>query len=146
MTSFRAGIIIPMLLLGVLAIAMFSTASYLTIINHSTQDITSEPSVAEYVGNISSTLEEAANTANESETALGQKQTFSYGQIIFDSMGTMWTQLKGAPVVLFNLTFGLIKDKILGQDTFYLVLGTIGTILTITIIFLVYKWVRTGWD
>ena len=143
MSSIRSGYIVPLLLTGLFVICFFSFAGYLAVYNNSNADITSDPSINQYLTSLNSTLKNSSSTADNSSDALyGSSSSTSGGNIILEAVTGIWKSITSTPKQIYLLTIGLVQSKVLGGSTFYLVFGTIGAILSITLIMLVWRWLR----
>jgi len=144
LVNFRP-LIIGLLLTGLFAVAFINGALLLASTNNAEQSIGDDPTLASYNASIRSALSDATGDAETSEEALSNSQITATGDtVFFDAIGGIWKTLKATPVTIYNLTAGLIINQILGSTLGLIVFGVIGTILTITIIFGVWKMVKTG--
>lgn len=135
-----------MLLAGLFIISMISGGILLQSNNNSPQNIGNDPALASYKSSLEASLETAQSNNNASLEALGESPVSVIpGAFIIDAIAGVWKTLKVVPVTIYNLTFGLLKVKLLGT-TYNIVLGVISAILTMAIIFGVIKLVSTGQD
>lgn len=137
--------LISFLVVGLFAFAMINGALLLESNNNATQSIGDDPTIASYKSSLESTLEDSSTNANSAETAIGDSPvTLTTGNIIFDAIGGIWKTLKVIPTTVYNLTIGLAMTKIFGSNSFGIVFGVIASILTITLIFGVWRMVTSG--
>lgn len=138
-------LIIGLLLVGLFAIAVINGALLLSINNNSPNSIGNDPAIASYKESLEQSLEQAKTSADASEDAIGTSPiTLTTGTLVFDAIGGVWKSMKEVPIMVYNLTFGLAAQKLFGDASFGIVLAIISAIVTITIIFGVWKWVTTG--
>lgn len=143
MASFRP-LVIALLLLGIFAVAIVSFGINLARENGATQNIGDNPIISNYAGNVSDTLGRAYDNANDSIESLSKSPvTLTGGFPLFDAIAGLWKVLKTVPITVYNLTVGLLLSTILGS-TYAIVLGVVGAIFIITIIFAVWKMLSTG--
>lgn len=144
MANFRP-IVISLLLVGLFAMALISGGVMLAQKNGAGQSIADDPNIMAYAENLNKTLGNAHSDALSADEAIGSSPvTLTSGFPVFDAISGVWKTIKTVPVTVFNLTFNLLQEHILGSQAFSIVLGVIGAILTITIIFAVWKMVATG--
>lgn len=144
MVEFRP-IIVAMLIVGLFAFALISGGIMLGSQNNAPQNIGDDPSIASYKTALENNLRSASSDVNSSEKSLEQSPlTLSTGGLILDTIGKIWKTMKTIPVTVYNLTAGVLFTRLFGNEAGGLVFGVIATILILSIIFAVWKWVSTG--
>jgi len=144
MVNFRP-IIVSLLLVGLFAICMITAGIQIATVNNANQSIGDDAVLAAYASSMNSSLEATVSAANTTEDAISSSPiTLTSGFPVFDSITGVWKTLKVIPVTIYNLTFGLVFGRLLGGGVAAIVVGVIGSILTITIILSVWKMVSTG--
>jgi len=140
-------LLVGILLAGLFAFALIQGGSLLAKHNNANQSITDSPALSSFKINIEDSLGEAEDNANGSLNALGDSplSEVSGGLVIFTAISGVWKTLKAVPVTIYNLTFGLAKSSIFGED-FNVVFGIIGAIIIMLIIFGVIKMLTSGQD
>lgn len=141
MSEFRP-IVVNLLLVGLLIIAMITMGLNIAS-NNPSQSIGNDPTLSAYANSLNATLYNATDDASASEQAITNSSiTLTSGFPVFDSISGVWKTIKKVPVAVFNLTIGLVRTRL--GSSFWVVLGVIGAILTITILLAVWKLVSTG--
>lgn len=137
---------IGLILTGLFAFALITGGIQLAELNNGANSLADDPAFSTYKTNLTTALQKAHNDTNASIESLGDSPLSAIpGAFIFEAISGVWKTLKVVPVTIYNLTFGLAKDKIFG-DSFALVFGVIGAIITLLIIFGVIKLVSSGQD
>jgi hypothetical protein len=137
-------IIIGIILTGLLAVALINGGILLSLRNNNNNTIANDPSLLSYSNTLQTNLDETFNNTNSSFDKIGSSPiTLTTGNIIFDAIGGVWRTLTVMPLAIFKLTTNLISSKILG-GSFNVVIGVVLSLLVITIIFGIWKWVSTG--
>lgn len=144
MADFRP-ILVALLLSGLFAIAFIFGAEMMASQNNAVNNINSDPQIGNYSQQIQSTLQSSSTDANTAESAVGNSTiTLTSQGIIIDAISGIWKTLQAASITVYSLTIGFLLVNINNSPQFALVTGTIAAILTITIVFAVWKSVRTG--
>lgn len=144
MVNFRP-LLVGFLLAGLFAIALLNFGILLAENNGVDHSIGDDPAISSYKDNLEDTLDTAYSNATGAEESLGKSPvSFISQNIIFDAIGGIWKTLKEVPITVYNLTFGLLSQKLFGDSSYGIVLAIISTIITITVIFGVWKMVFTG--
>ena|SRR3990167_1386712 len=139
-------LLVGLLLGGLFALVLITGGIMLANNNASPVSIGDDPALSAYKTSLESSLENAQANANASIEALGESPiSIIPGSFVIDAIAGVWKTLKVVPVTIYNLTFGLAKDKIFGE-TFDVVFGIMAAILIIVIIFGVIKLVSQGQD
>lgn len=139
-------LLIGMLLSGLFAFALISGGIMLAQNNHSNNNIGDDPALSDYKNSLETNLEKANTDANDSLNALSDSPiSVISGFAILDAAYSVWKTLKVVPSTIYNLTFGLTKNKIFGSP-FVIVFGLISAIILILIIFGIIKLLISGQD
>jgi len=145
MSSIRSAYIAPLLLTGLLAVCLFSFAGYMALFNNPSNDITQNPAVSQYLTSLNRSLDKVqAISENSSDALYGSETDTGGGFIILTAITGIWQAITSTPTQVFKLTTGLLQNTILGGDTYYLILGVVGGLMIITLIMLVWRWLRTA--
>lgn len=143
MANFRP-ILVSLLLAGLFMISIITGGITLAYANNANQSIGDDPAIIAYATSLNETLGESITNANSGEEAISSSPiTLTSSIPFYDAITGIWKTLKTVPITIWNLTVGLLITRVLGNN-FYIVLGVIGAILTITIIFAVWKFVSQG--
>lgn len=138
-------IVVGLLLFSMFALAMITGGIQLANVNDVDQSIGDHPLLSTYSVNLSDAVGGASDNAKSGEDAFADSDvTLSTSSVFIDAIGGIWKTLKTIPVTIYNLTIGLVSSVIFGGGAFSIVLGIIGAILTITIIFAVWRLISTG--
>ena len=144
MTEFRP-LIVSLLIVGLFAFALMSAGILIGSQNNAQQNIGDDPAISSYKTSLENNLRRASESANTSERGLESSQvTLSTGGVILDTIGKIWKTMKTIPITVYNLTAGILFTRLFGNEAGGLVFGVIATILILTIIFGVWKWISTG--
>lgn len=143
MSEFRP-LIVGIILAGLFAYALISGGILLSLNNGANHSIGDEPTISAYKESLKSNLEESYNKSNASYNALSSSPiTLSTGNIIVDAIGGVWKVMTVIPISIWTYTIALPVTYILG-DTGRIVALVLGSLLILTIIFAVWKWIATG--
>jgi hypothetical protein len=138
-------IIFGFLILGLFAIALISGGIRLAAVNNAPQSIGDDAALQSYAGSLNSSLGQAYTAANDAEKAINQSAiTLTTGFPALDAVFGIWKTIKTVPITIYNLTIGLLFGRLLGSDSYAIVLGVLSSILIIGIIYAVYKVITTG--
>lgn len=138
-------IVFGFLLFGLFAVAIISGGIMLASNNQATQSIADDPAIRDFANELNETLEDTYQTAVGVEGAVEQSPvTTTTSNPYIDAIGGVWKTLKTVPITIYNLTFGLLAQKIFGNSAYGIVFGVIGAILIIAIVYGVYKLLVTG--
>jgi hypothetical protein len=134
-----------MLLLGLFAFAVINAGLILPILNDANQSIGDDPSLTYYSNELNKSLYNSQTVANTTETAVGTSPvTLTSGFPVFDAVFGIWKTIKVIPIQIWNLTKGLVFEKMFGGNEYAVIFTVIGAILLLTFMFAVWKWVSTG--
>lgn len=138
-------IIVGFLVFGLFAIALITGGIQLAQQEGASQSIADSPSISSYAIELNSSLGNMSTIANSTETSFSNSPiNYLSGFPVFEAITSIWRTLKVVPLTIYNLTIGVLFESSLGGEAFAIVLGVLGAILTITIIFAVWKMVSTG--
>lgn len=138
-------ILIGLLIFSLIAIGTINIGLRLASENNVNQSISDNPAISSYANSLNTTLEGASETSTALETAFTNSTISVSGGILFlDALGGLWKSMKSIPITIYNLTIGIIKNQLLGDTAFYIIFGTIGLIVIISLIFAVWKLLSQG--
>lgn len=144
MAEFRP-LIVSFILVGLFAIAMINVIYFAQLDNGATTTILDDPTISSYKESITSNITETytdSKAADNSTSSSGVSYTF--GSPFLDAINGVWKTIKSAPIAIYQLTIG-VGQKFLFSGTEALIITTaIAAIMTITIIFAVWKMISTG--
>lgn len=139
-------LLVGFLLAGLFAFALISGGIMLATNHGSSQNVGDDPALSSYKTSLETSLLEAQDNANSSIEALGDSPVSVIpGSFVIDAISGVWKTLKNVPVTLYNLTFGLAKNKLFGS-TYDVVFGILAAIVIIIFLFAVIKLVTQGQD
>ena len=145
MTTGLKSLLIGFLLTGLFAYVFITGGILLSTYNNPANSIGDDPSLSEYKTSLEEDLEQAYADANSSESSFSDSPiTLGGGDIILDSISGIWKTAKSMPVTIYNLTVGLTLRKIFGSEAFAIVFGVLAAIISITIIFYVWRMIKSG--
>lgn len=138
-------LLIGLMLGGLFAFALITGGIMLAENNNPSQSIGNDPVLSNFSSNIENALGESTSTSDTAEESLGASPvTLNENSIFFDALGGLWKSLKAIPVTIYNLTMRLIFTKIFGSQAGAIIFGVIGGIISMIIIFGVWKMIKTG--
>lgn len=138
-------IIVALLLFGLFVVVIISGGIMLANVNGANQSIGNDPTLVIYNNNINQTLQQSKIDIGNSSSALESSPlTLTGGNPFFDAIGGIWKTIKNAPITIWNYTGQILISKLFGQQAGTILLGTLGAILLVTILFGVYKLVSRG--
>lgn len=133
------------LLASVVIISLLSFAILLPNENGVNQSIADDDSIRIFTNSLNSTLMDASGNSNSVEDSISESEiTLGSGVgIVLNSLTGVWKTMKIIPITIYNLVVGLLKNNILGAS-FGVILGVIGSILTLVIVVAVIKFLVQG--
>lgn len=139
-------LLIGFLIIGLFAVAIINVGYYIQTDNDATETIAdSQYGLDVFKQNITSKIDSSYDTSNAAENSTSSSSvTFNYGSPFLDAINGIWKTIKTAPVGVYELTIGLANDKFFHGTDGLIITTTIAAILTITIIFAVWKMIATG--
>lgn len=138
-------LIFSILALGVFAFAFLTGSIMFQTQNNISTGLANDTAVSEFYGNITQTLASFSSDANTANTAFNQSSVTVTGITPFVNAVTgIWRIMKAAPVVLYNLTAGLIFGKIVGSTAGFIIAGVLAGILIIMVISAVILFITRG--
>lgn len=144
MVEFRP-MIVSFILIGLFSIAVINILFFMQSNNGADETILDDDSLSDYktsiTGNISKTYSDssAADNSTSSSTV-----SFTFGSPFLDAINGVWKTIKSAPIAIYQLTIGLGQKYLFGGTEALIITTAIAAILTITIIFAVWKMIATG--
>lgn len=140
-------ILIYMLLFGAFIMAFINGGLLLAAVNSPNNTIGNDPALVEFSSALNSTLEDAYESANGSMTAIESSPVqVTQFAIILDAIGGIWKSLKVVPLAIYNLSVDYVFGKLLGDQQFAIMMGIVGAILIIVLIFAVWFWINSVED
>lgn len=138
-------IIFPLFLVALFAIALFSFAFQLAISNDSPRSLSDDPTISSYTGSLNNYSRDSSLSTTSALRSIAESPlSLTTGYYIIVAMGGLWKSIITTPLSILNLTFQTIFTRLLGDQTYYVVLSIIGTILGLSLIFAIYKLLSTG--
>lgn len=136
-------VMISLILIGLIAVLVISAGIQMA------SDYGFDTSIANdsRIGNIKIDLSDAINEAYEDERGASDSLsnstiTTSAGIPFIDAIGGVWKSIKNGPTVIFNLIKGL-GESVLGSS-YALVFTALGAIISIIVIFAIWRMIATG--
>ncbi len=144
MSNFKP-ILVALLLVGLFALAFLNFGIMTAEIEGANQSISDDPSISAYAASLNQTLEASISETEAANTAFSNSSITTTTSFPFvDAIGGIWKTMKNAPIAVWNLSFGLLLSNVLGSEAYAMVIGVLGAILTMTIIFAVWKLIHSG--
>lgn len=137
-------IIIGMLLAGLFTIAMLSASISFSALNNVPQSLGSDPILSNLNANITDYYETIPDTTNQTSGVLESSTITTTFVIILDSIGGIWKTMKVMPITTYNLLSNVIFPTLLGSQGTAIIIGIVGSLFLITIIFAVWKWLNSA--
>jgi hypothetical protein len=132
------------ILLGGLCILAFLSLFISLYVSNNYNNNNQDEEITNYVTSLNTNLSAAYSDYNSSSEAFASEDPLiSSGYILFQSIAGMWKTLRKAPGEVINLTFGLIKGKLLSDAVFNVVFGVIMSVFILTLIVVVVRFIRT---
>lgn len=144
MVEFRP-LLVSFILIGLFAVAMINIVYYMQLDNGASQTILDDPTLSNYrqavIDNMSTTYTNAVAAGNSTSSS---SVTFTYGSPFLDAINGVWKTVKSAPIAIYELSIGLGQKYLFSGPEAVIITTVIAAILTITIIFAVWKMISTG--
>lgn len=140
------GLLVGALLVGLFLYAMISFGYNLGVDNNANKTILDDPIMSDSFSELEDQLQSTQGVVEGQDTGFANDiPTIGSDSFLFSSIISVARALKGTAVGIYNLTFGLIARRLgLGQGAGLVVLGTMVSIVTITFIFLMWRFFKTG--
>lgn len=140
------------LLISFIIIALFSVGMinivYFTQVQNDAEETILDDSVlglSSYKSNVEANLTSTYEDSLDAEESASSSQvTFSFGSPFLDAISGVWKTIKSGPVTLYHLVIGLLRATFLSGTDGIIIISAIVSILTISIIFAVWKMISTG--
>ena len=143
MTGFK-GMIFALILTATFAILLIQGGVLMAQSNYANHSIANDDTLMNYSTSVSGQLDQAYLDANTTDSAMRNSPvTLSTGAIIYSAISGVWKTMISVPVTLWNLTATLIHNQYAGGPII-IIIGVIGTLLTLGIVLAVWKLVFTG--
>lgn len=137
-------IVIGLILVGLFAIAILNAGILISEQNGFAGSIADDSSIAGYKETVIGNLTDVSSSTSASDSVLSNSTiTTTTSTPFVDSISGIWKSVRVIPVAIWNTTFGLVAQKLLGGDS-VIVLSVIGAILGLIIIFAVIRFIATG--
>lgn len=137
--------ITSLILIGLFAVALIAFAIRYETVNDSSVKIQDDPAIATFKNSLDEQLDAFTDDVNDSDTSFRQSTPEAIGDsILVLSVASIWKTLVTVPKEVYQLTAGLLFDKIFGDAGFYIFFTTIGVLLTVTIIFYAWRFIKSG--
>ena len=140
-------LLISFILIGIFSVALINFVYFAQVQNNANTTILDDDTYGlndyrnQVVSNISKSYDDTLAADNSTSSS---QVTFNFGSPFLDAINGVWKTMKAAPILIYELVVGLGKSAFLsGPETLIIIIG-IATILTITIIFAVWKMIATG--
>ncbi len=138
---------LSLLMVGVFVFAMLNFGVNLATDNNANQSISDNPSVGNFIGNLSTNLDSYDEQVNASQESFSRsKPTVGGESLQIESVASIWSTLLTIPFTLFNLTLGFILTNIFGGSGggFAFVFTIILAAVSAVILLYAWKWIRSG--
>lgn len=143
-TSGLKTLIISFLLVGLLLYALISFGVQFQTDMEANETILNEKILNNTYGGLRVNLTSGEDTANASRTNFEREEAKAeFGSLTLSSVVGVAKSFTGTMTSFFNVFFGLLVVVLLSKE-FLIVTGTLAAILLITVIFLGWRWIRTG--
>ncbi len=132
---------------GVLTIFVFAFLNFgiqLASDNEASQSISDDPTISTYKDNLESNLGSLPAQTNASQKAFWDSIPILSQAIQIASVPAVVSGLISIPYTMYQLTVGLVFDKLFGGSEFGLIFGVLGSIIALLIILYSWKVIRTG--
>ena len=141
-----SGLLIGLLVTGLFIMALLIGGTQLSTNIDGSQSIANQPQIAKLTANLTTQLNAAYGTANDTETAVSKsKTTITQGTVFLDAMAGVWTTMKIIPIAVYNAANLFISTTLLSGSPMYLVIGgVVGAILIFLFVLYAWKVIRTG--
>ena len=145
-TGFKS-LLIAFLLVSLFFYAIMSFSINLSLLNNANQSLLDEGDVNKTFGRLRSNLSAADDTSKGQQTVLESgEEEIGVGELLTKSIKGVLTTFSGTISMFFNVILGFISGR-LGLKTLdaeSVILGTIGAILTISLIFYFWRLIKVG--
>lgn len=142
------GLMSALIIAGIVIVVFFNFSDRFLANNDPNISIYQDPLLASEVSSIKGNLSSYLETTSSSEAVLGNSSLSQGGttgqNVLFDSVAGLWKAIKGAPVVIYNLSLGLVKRKLFGDSQWAWIIDGFGALIVLAIIISVVAWVTTG--
>ena len=138
---------LSLLAIGVFVFAMLNFGVDLASDNNANQSISDNPSIGNFIGNLSTNLDNYDEQVNASQESFSKsKPTVGGESLQIESVASIWKTLISIPFALYNLTLGFILTNIFGGSGggFAFIMTILLAGLSAVIILFAWKWIRSG--
>lgn len=144
MASRYVPLIAAILLIGLFATAIINFGIMVADQNDASINIGDDPAIINYYGNVSENLIASSNAVQSSDAALTNSSIQTSGSTFVDASRGIWKSIRNAPTMVWNLTFGLIIDKLFGGAAGIAVAAVVGAILGMILFAAVIRMLTQG--
>jgi len=139
-------LLISFIIVSLFAFSLLAYAIGIANMNNTNASIINDPRVSVFNQSIGSQLESIDETGDEQrENFESENPSTSFGEIIFQSIVGVGKTLTSSVFGFVNLLATLVSSTIFGNNkVFAVVIGSVFAILTISIIFLLWRAYKTG--
>ena len=137
-------LLVNILMLMAIVTGVITFGILIAVDNAPDRTIGNSEAINSYYVNVNNTMLQASNDsiASYNATTTGGTTT-TVCLLVLNAIGGIWKTMIQAPMLMYQLTVGLIVQNI-GGTAFYMIIGVLGAIITFTIIFAVWKFLRVG--
>jgi hypothetical protein len=137
-------IIVALLVAGLVMVLFINGAIMLSTQNDFSGNPSDDPSLSAYKDDVTAQLNQSYFNTGEADAVLSNSSVTTTTSFPFiESINGIWKNVRSAPVMIWNLSFGLVLEKALGDDK-AIVLTILSVILTLMLIFAVVYLIATG--
>lgn len=142
------GLMSALILIGICVVSFFTFSDNFLTQNGATQSVYEDEELFSEVNEVKGEVSDYLSTSNNAEAVLSNSSISQGGitgqNILFQSVAGMWIALKNAPVVVYNLSLGLIKRKLFPDNEFAFLVDAFAALITLAIIIAVIYFATTG--
>lgn len=121
---------------ALIALLVFFAGVNLSKVNQAPQSIADDPSIKVYANELNATLATFKDDTDGIQNAINESHlTVSTSLLIIDAIGGVWKTMIHVPILIYNLTIGLVLEKLFGQQVSGLFIGVVSAILSLIIVF-----------
>lgn len=136
------------IIIGLLLVALFSYALIIggsNFIIQNSDTTLDDPTLINFTNTLSEVMENNSDSARQSNDAFTNSSITTTTSIPYvDSIGGIWKSAKKYPVMIYDVTMGLVFTKLLSDNAKTVIISVLGAILTLSILFAAWKLIATG--
>lgn len=138
------GILVALLTVGLIMVLMINGAIMLSNQNDFAGNPSNDDSLSNYRDNVIYSLNSSYQESSDADAVLSNSSVTTTTSFPFiESINGIWKNIKQSPVTIYNLTFGLLLEKVFGENK-TIVLTVVGAIFSLLLIFAVVYLIATG--